>query len=475
MPHRYRSLLSAAIVLAITAISILPAHAVRRFRPRVDYRVYSSAFDVIAVDVNNDGIPDLVAATPPYISVLLGNGDGTFQPYVAYPAGPQPMVLAASDLNNDGNVDLVTMYTDNNVYGHGSVNVLMGNGDGTFQPATEYALPLAVAEAVVIADFNHDGKLDLAATCADYYTKGRLTVFFGNGDGTFKQGHSFDTEDRDTGSGLTAVDLNRDGNLDLVMAWEEGLQSMLGTGQGSFLPPQRFLGSYQFSEPSIGVGDFNSDGRWDVAVASNQNWLVEVMLGDGQGGFTDAGPTPPTPGWDWKLQVADFNGDGKDDLVVLSAGASYELDLLLGNGDGTFQPGATFPASTALALRAADVNNDGAPDLILARSDEKALSVYLNNGGTQLGLTSSANPSTWGDPVTFTATVTPSFSDVGQPRGGIIFKDGTTILAKVPLAGGSASFTTNELAQGAHSITATYAGDEHFNRHESSVLTQTVQ
>jgi FG-GAP-like repeat len=180
------------------------------------------------------------------------------------------------------------------------------------------------------------------------------------------------------------------------------------------------------------VGDFNGDTKLDLAVA-NGGSTVSVLLGNGNGTFqthvdygTGNGPN--------SVAVGDFNGDGNLDLVTANSGVAGNgktVSVLLGNGDGTFQAHVDYgtgngPQSVAVG----DFNGDHAQDLAVANLGS-TVSVLLNTGGTRLSLTSSANPSTLGESVTFTTSVFPSFVGVGIPRGSVVFKDGSQTLGAV--------------------------------------------
>jgi hypothetical protein len=122
-----------------------------------------------------------------------------------------------------------------------------------------------------------------------------------------------------------------------------------------------------------------------------------------------------------------------------------------------------------------DFNQDGALDMVTADFNNDSVGVLLNSGGTQLKLSSSANPSTLGQPVTFTLTVAPTFPEVGTPHGMVGFKDGTQTIGTAPLASGQASFTTSDLAVGSHTIRAIYSGDQTFNKNRAIPLVQQVE
>ena len=363
---------------------------------------------VVVGDFNRDGKLDLVISSPPYCngtcgapttSFLLGNGDGTFQSPTSVISANGPLVTA--DLNGDGKLDLV-LEADPTV-----AQIYLGNGDGTFSNASNYILSLPGYPGVIqpswsaIADFNQDGKLDVAAGNA---------VLLGNGDGTFKGIQlaaipqpstavirDFDKSGipevaavastgvyilgnngagglslihtytlKDPGNGIAAADFNGDGDVDLVVSGIDPITQdwsysvLLGNGDGSFQPPifylQNVAGNYA---SSIIVADFNNDHKPDIAlVAGNQS--LAVLLGNGDGTF--AAPVYYFDGAASSLVTADFNSDGKPDIA---AGGNSGTALLFGNGDGTLQP-AIFPSDlNQFGVQfTADVNSDGKPDLL---------------------------------------------------------------------------------------------------------------
>jgi hypothetical protein len=343
------------------------------------------------------------ADTPDFrgsVSVLLGNGDGTFQAAVNYSAGMHPVSVAVGDFNRDGKPDLAVANTEaaepsGYLEARGSVSVLLGNGDGTFQPAVNYSVgtnPVSVA----VSDVNGDGKPDLIVAAygsSPNYFDSSVSVLLGNGDGTFRPAVNYSTGPLTRS--LAVGDFNRDGKPDLAVAnygsnahnrTDTSVSVLLGNGDGTFQPAVNYkAGSLPLS---VAVGDFNGDGKLDLVVGDNNDrGSVSVLLGNGDGTFQAAvgspfDPTGATYYTPFSIAVGDFNGDGKLDLAVAddTAGNSAPgVSVLLGNGDGTFRTGVNFdagPSSTSVAL--GDFNGDGAPDLAVVNSPSTSVVVLLN-------------------------------------------------------------------------------------------------
>src|SRR5215469_2453195 len=455
--------------LCTIAISILLACAsayAGEFQPPAVYPSDMYPWAVATADFNHDGKKDLAVASifNTTVDVLLGNGDGTFQSQVQYPGSPSGAYeIAVADLNNDGAADLVTA-------GPSGASVFLGNGDGSFQPYVTYPTG-DTNTAVTIGDFNHDGYADLALPRYGNF----VSVLLGNGDGTFGPPRQYTTASYAVD--IVSGDFNRDGNLDLATAdnssfvCDDRVSVLLGNGDGTFQKNMDYTVAESCPE-GIATGDLNHDGALDLVATSGLS--VSVLLGVGDGTFHrhvdySVGLVPGA------VAIADFNADGKPDLAIANNYISV-VSVLLGKGDGTFQPHVDYPAgSGAQSLAIADFNHDGATDIVTGNAGSHTVSTLLNSGRASVTLTSSVNPSAYSQPVTFTVQVTATFSSVGTPNGTVTFKDGAITLGTVPLTSGRAQFTTSTLNAGDHKIRARYLGDGVFNPQNAPGLIQKVR
>ena len=371
-------------------------------------------------DFNGDGKPDLVVANyaSSTVSVLLGNGDGTFQPHVDYATGEGPYGVVVADFNNDGKLDLAVVNTGCPLYGvcgSPSFSIFLGNGDGTFQaPRTTYLS--YIGWALAAGDFNRDGKIDLALSVQGPQG-GAVQIFLGNGNGTFQTGGLYLSGPEYSGAGWSIVvgDFNRDGKLDLAVAEgypSSGVAVLLGNGDGTFQTEVEYpTGGYP---NAVIAGDFNGDGILDLATANSEveTNTVSVLIGNGDGTFQThvdyaTGITPIS------LTAADINGDGYLDLAVTDYNADT-VSVLLGNGDGTFQEHQDFPTGVGpIAVVAADFNGDGRMDLATANSLDNNVSVLLQ-GPLPVASPSPTTLTFTGQPVGSTSSAqTVTFSNTG--------------------------------------------------------------
>jgi hypothetical protein len=377
----------------VPQVESLEDRALLSFLPSVHYSLGGDAGPPLVGDFNSDGIPDILS-TGFRARLLFGNGDGSFQDAVAFDAGIRPNQIG--DFNGDGALDLAGPARD-------AVAVWLGNGDGSFQPALHSALPLGPGE-MAAADLNADGLLDIiSAPVFGYDGSPFLRVLLGNGDGTFQTAiHHFPGQQ--LGKPVVA-DFNHDGILDVAGTFYKPtilfphLQTgyyvsvWLGRGDGSLDGP---LDRWVDDQPgAVTAGDFNNDGILDLAIPHRGGQYgfpqfatsrVSMLLGNGDGTFQE-----PLTHWLFpdarplSIVAADFNRDGHLDLVLANWEFGYDegtpVTILLGNGDGTFQSPQSFAAHRGRQfLAVADLNLDGLPDLVVYNSYSSDLSVLLNAG-----------------------------------------------------------------------------------------------
>ena len=330
----------------------------------------------------------------------------------------------------------------------GGVTVLLANGNGTFGTATTYASGGQNTDSVVIADVNGDGFPDVivANQCMSKFScnNGGVSILLGNGDGTLKAASSYSS------GGYNAL--------------------------------------------SVAIGDVNGDGRPDIVATSvcSQSGncvdgVVGVLLGNGNGTFKPPVTYSSSGYGASSVAIGDINGDGIPDLVVdnickTGAGCTNGgVDLLLGNGGGTFQSPLTYSSvgNDATSVALGDLTGDGKPDIVTAndcsiKSDCDGNVVVLVNGSsikTTTNLSSSANPSFLNQPVTFTASIT---SSPAVPNGEVVtFSLGKTVLGTGTVTSDVATLTTSFAKGGSYTVKATYPGDA-FHKKSSGTVTQVV-
>jgi hypothetical protein len=330
------------------------------------YLTFEAPSRVATGDFNGDGIPDLIGVNGNF-EILLGNGDGTFagQAYVAANVN----CIAVGDFNADGKLDLAFTLSG------GGVLIELGNGDGTF--TSGYQSPQTVgASTIAVGDFNGDGNLDLVVGGGS--TSSNVTVLLGNGDGTFTIGATAPAGSNP--SSIAVGDFNGDGKLDLAVGnqGEDSVSILLGNGDGTFAAGSTITTAA--APNALAVADFNGDGKLDLAVVDNVTeqfdgyGTVTILLGNGDGTFTAAGPAGGHSGR--TVAVGDFNADGIADLAV----AGDNDSVLLGKGDGTFTAVGTGPTTDSPSFAVADFNGDGVDDVAgaLTQGDADEISVSLS-------------------------------------------------------------------------------------------------
>ena len=375
----------ATTLLSTWFISFIP-RAIAQFETRSNLNVSGYTTSFVVGDFNGDGALDLATVIggprTGSVAIYLGNGDGTFSAGAGYSVGSFPNFGATASFRNNGILDLVISdKLDNAVW------VMLGNGDDTFQPAVAYPTTAAESYTVAVGDFNGDGRADIIAL-EQGSTSGKLCecveVLLGKGDGTFGAPIRTPLPDKLAGYAIALGDFNDDGKLDVAVSGETfpayNAVILLGNGAGGFTVD----GSYIVSNvpDAIAAGYFTaSNDKLDLAVANHEGASVSVLLGYGNGRFEQPVNYPASE-CDWVVSE-DFDGDGKVDLAVTDAGPQPKMtpgvSIFNGNGDGTFQAGVLYPAAIGY-IATGDFNGDGKPDIAGVGGVNGSITTLLNTG-----------------------------------------------------------------------------------------------
>lgn len=472
------------LLVVCSGSPLIPVHAqTGMFVPGAKYSTPLNPLYVVTGDFNNDNNKDFIVLSnegtglPASAYVLLGNGDGTFKPASSYPLGtlglssPGTPALGALVINNNlpPVQDLLVPMAVSN-----TVNVLLGKGDGTFLPFTSYTVD-NLPVAAVVADTDGSAYPELVVVAAGTSSHPSVSILLGHGDGTFAPATKIPLADSPSS---VAWGYFRHGvfKTDLAIGTSTGVAVLLGNGNGTFQTEADY--PLSSSVTSVGVGDFNGDSFPDIA-ATHGN-VVSILLGNGDGTFQP--PKDYAVGNGARsvyvaraLLASDFTNDGRDDVVV----ANYDdntFSVLIGNGDGTFQPALTFPVDGTgpYSIAVADFNNDRAADLVVATKSGAAPGslgsafVFLNTRGTSASITCSPELIQLGQNTTCVAMYGPALSGMPVPTGTVNLKISNAPLFAV--CGGTLDATGKMQCQGGSSlgngswgVESDYSGDVNYN------------
>ena len=374
------------VTLVVLFVRVIPAQSIS-FKTTTLSGGSPSVNGIVAGDFNKDGKMDIVVVNPGIdsFSYLEGLGNGTFAAPVTFSAsasGAGPGAIVAADFNNDGNLDVAIVHPTTTSQGFGNaVTIHLGNGSGGFSSPGLVFFTGGTDTGIAVGDFNEDGIPDLAIASCD---AGAIYIHLGNGDGTFNQFTTLPVA-QCGGSATLAVqvaDLNKDNHADIIAATlgdNQVVSVFLGEGTGNFGSRTQFpiVGSFP---TSIAVGDFNRDGNPDLAVSNYTDNTVSILQGDGAGGLTSAG-TYSVGSSPLFVTVADVNHDGLLDVITSDYGGS-SLSVLLGNGLGGFASASNFSTgSNPFYIAVADFNADGLTDLAVANVGAENVTLLTNTLG----------------------------------------------------------------------------------------------
>ncbi len=375
---------------------------------------------IAAGDFNNDGVTDLAVLNSGrgVVGVLLGNGNGTFKAQKRYRVGPNTgnggSALIAVDIQGHGILDLIAGNTLTN-----TVGVLIGNGNGTFQAVQDYAMPNGPAY-LAAADFNRDGKPDLAVTQS---TGGTLSVLINNtlptpepGGRNFFTPHTLTNGHGNMADGIVAADFNHDGYPDLAATYLEdnSVRVLTGVGGGNFRTPADVypVGKQPYW---VASGDLNNDGYADLVTANTGDNTVSVLMNhaDGSGTFA-AAVSYPVGHLPYQVAIGDLNGDGIPDIAATNYGDNT-VSILYGQPGGSFTSGQTLATCTnPYGVVIGDFRHSGQNDVAVTCFHTAQLDVFLNNGMLPYSQTPPPAQTTFQSPEILSTDIFPTSLVVGD-------------------------------------------------------------
>lgn len=340
----------------------------------------AGGYPFVLGDFNGDGSPDIASISPSNGGeyVQLNNGHGTFAPPILVGTvnsmQPETSAIVAGDFNGDGKLDTATSNPDS-----GAISIQLGSGNGTLASAGQQIFVGGVPNAIVSADFSGDGHLDLVTANGQSDGLGdTITVLTNNGSGSFPIFTTY-TVGNDPRA-LVVGDFNGDGKPDLAVAnyADNTVSILLNLGNGEFAPAQNYAVGH--GPVALAVGDFNGDGRQDLVVADADSPEVDLLLNKGGGAFLTAIPYTLNDDPD-SVAVGDFNGDGHLDIATASY-TGEDVEVLTNNGLGGFGPVVSYPLGAgASSIVAANLNNDSKSDLAVITAYSGVDELLANSSG----------------------------------------------------------------------------------------------
>ncbi|CAF3297399.1 unnamed protein product [Rotaria sp. Silwood2] len=340
---------------------------------------------IVTADFNNDNYLDLAVANGGNnnVGIFLGNGNGSFESQIVYPTGDdsKPIILAIADINNDNQLDIVVANFHSDSFG-----LLLGYGNGTFANIRLYFLGVAASPIfVAVGDFNKDNQLDIVLA---NYGPNTISIVLGYANDSFGAVTTFTASDVSRPYCIAVGDVNNDGNLDLAIAnaGTDSISIFLGYGNGTFVASVTYSTEYASLPQYVWMGDLNGDNLLDIVVTNTYTNNLGVFLGYGNGSFAKqiTYETGPTSG-PCAFALGDLNSDGHLDIAV----ANFYLNsvgVFLGYGNGTFASQILFPtgdSSHPTSVTIADVNNDHRLDIVSLNGGTNNIAILLGHSNTK--------------------------------------------------------------------------------------------
>jgi hypothetical protein len=378
-----RALRTAAALCCVLAGTSMPAAAQIAFQAQTAMATGPFPAELAVGDFNGDGNPDLAVTMQGNnrVYIYTGNGNGTFSFAISYIVGSQPAGIVAVDLNHDGKLDLAVSNRQDN-----SVSILLGHGNGTFTAAVTY--PVGPLPGPIIAgSFNPDGYTDLVTAntgdvCSPPFKPcGSVTLLRNYGDGTFYTGATLYPQDVPSQIATGVFSASGESDIVVTSAVSNEFRVFQGDGGGGF--PVTHGPFATLSASAVVVADFNGDGKSDIAISRSSYGDVSLQHGNGDGTFQSAqiyseGAAGANA---YSAAIGDFDGDGFPDLALANYTDNSVAVLhnrIIGNGGFygplTLSDGVTSPSAIAIA----DFNRDGKPDIVVVNSGNDSLTVFLN-------------------------------------------------------------------------------------------------